>query len=103
MIDGWPRCRDCAARLRAAGFPWDLSPLPVSLRDAIEEQALKSSAVSADEVGAMMTSEQALKILRRIEPSTAIRARIAVLTSNPTEAELAEVVDFLRAENLLRD
>lgn len=60
-------------------------------------------AVSADEVSAMMTSEQALRILRRIEPSTAIRARIAVLTSNPTEAELAEVVDFLRAENLLRD
>lgn len=103
VIDGWPRCRDCAARLRAVGLPWDLSPLPVSLRDAIEEQALKSPAVSADEVGAMMTAEQALKILRRIEPSTTIRAHVATLTSNPTDAELAEVVAFLRAENLLRD
>lgn len=51
----------------------------------------------------MMTAEQALKILRRIEPSTTIRAHVATLTSNPTDAELAEVVAFLRAENLLRD
>ena len=50
MIDGWPRCRDCAARLRAAGFAWDLSPLPVSLRDVIEGEALKLGAVSGDEV-----------------------------------------------------
>jgi hypothetical protein len=63
---------------------------------------LKSAAVSADEGGAM-TTEQAIKILRRVEPSTAVRAHLATLQSNPTEAELAEVVEFLRAERLLRD
>lgn len=75
----------------------------VPFRDAIERQALKFQRRKAEVVGAMITSEQALKILRRIEPSTTIRAHVATLQNNPTDAELAGVVEFLRSENLLRD
>lgn len=64
---------------------------------------LKFALDPADTGSAMMTAEEIVRVLRRVEPSTKIRALIDLLQIDPTADEIAEAVEFLREQRLIRE